>query len=601
MTGVFSKYRGSLSKGSRFFHVGYWLPMALLCLFLLTLPTETVYAQKKEKVTKQQRKAKKKRRKNEKKAAQFQGKIDPSNPSTPKGNPTKQKRKKTVKYQDRIGAGKVPSGTKGTKHPGRTKQKQVGKAKGTRYGGQKVEPQGQIKGNPTKQKGTSGKNYQDRIGANKAPSRTEGTRYSGSGSRPKGIGASKGTNYRGDKVPVDSRPKGNPTKNTGNNAKKYMERVGNQGPAQGTRGTNFSGRGRPKKIPTGTQGTDYRGQSTAGSSSTAGGRSTIYGERGWNNKGGRAPQIEQRDQGTNWSGNQRRAKNIGGTPGTSWSGDQRRGKSIGGTPGTAWKGDQRRSKNIGGTPGTFWKGDQKSGKKIDGTPGTNWKGDQRLRSKVIRDYGGDWAGDDKLKKAKKDTRASTYAIKGYKRKLIDQGPGTTFAGHLKKSKKITSWDGSDFSGHLKVNPNKKTRTEGTKFAGHLKVKPNAKVKTEGTKFAGHLKVKPNAKIKTEGMNYRGSTKVKTRFFQKQYYRKKSRDEQLFAGNYKIRRTKGKDLHPSANYTGRQVRRSPAGKEINRKWKLLWAKTNKNADQPKHLKEKRKKPKYDPKEREIWND
>ena len=599
MTGVSSKYRVPLSFLSSLFRVWYWLPLVSLCLILTVSHTETAFAQDSKEQTKKQKKAKKKKRKKDKKTAQFKGSIDRSAESTNKRNPTKQKRKKTVKYEDRIGAGKTPGRTPGTKHAGRTKQKSVGKAKGTQYGGQKVNPESRLKGNPTKQKGTTGKNYQERIGANKSPQKSPGTTFSGKGGRSKAVGSAQGTNYRGAKVPVDDRPRGNPTKNVGR-GKKYQERIGNQLPPRGADGTTFSGRGRPKKIPQGTQGTNYRGQSNAGSSSTAGGRTTIYGERGRNNKGGGVPEIKQRDQGTtwrgaqrsgktivgtpgtSWSGNQKSAKSIGGTRGTTWQGDQRRGPGIQGTAGTNWKGDQRRSKSIGGTPGTNWRGDQRSSKSIAGAPGTTWRGDQRVRPKLIRDYGGDWAGDLKLKKAKRDRRVGNFTMKGYKPKEIGPAPGTTFAGHLRKPKKITGWDGSD-------------------FAGHLKVKRNNRIKTEGTKFAGHLKVKPNAKIKTEGLSYRGNTKVKTRFFQNQYYRKKSRQEQLFAGNYKVRRTKGKDLHPSANYTGRQVRRSPTAEKINRKWKLLWAKTNKNADQPKHLKGKRKKPKYDPKEREIWND
>lgn len=528
-------------------------------------------------------KVKKIKRKKDKKAAQFQGKIEPSATPTIKGNPTKKKKKGGATFQERSGAGKVPQGTKGTKFGGRDKPKAVGKSKGTRFGGDPVTPQ-EVKGNPTRKKRTSGRNYQESIGGNKAPAGTEGTNFSGRGRR-KSVGNPKGTGYRGEKVPVETGVKGNPTKNTGNNPRKYQERMGNQGPPQGTDGTSFSGRRRPKKIPGGTQGTNYSGQSTAGSSSSAGGRTTIYGERGRNNKGGGVPQIEQQDQGSRWKGSLKGSKELNSGAGTTYSGNLKRSKKI-----TNWD-------------------------------GADFSGDIKVKkSQTIRDYGGDWAGDLKLRKRKPDTRASTYAIKGYKAKQLDQGPGTTFKGHLRSSKKIVNWDGADFAGNLKVNPNKKTRTEGTKFAGHLKVRPNAKVKTEGTEFAGHYKVRPNAKvktegtefaghykvrpnarIKTEGATFRGSDKVSTRFFTNRYYRKKSREEQLFAGNYRIRRNKGRDLHPSANYTGGPIKKSEQSEALTRKWKLFWAKTKKNDDQPQHLKNKGKKPKYDPKERDIWHD
>jgi len=545
---------------SRFLGSGILLITVFLCLIIATplSAQDKTHDKKLEKA-----KVKKRNRKKDRKAQKYPGKIEPTRGTEVKGNPTKKKRTSGTKYQERIGAGKTPTSTEGTRFGGRNKPKSVGKSKGTKYAGSKVDPEPQIKGNPTKKNSTSGKNYQQRVG-NQGPARgTEGTNFRGRG-KSKVIRSDGGTNYRGEKVPAVQSIKGNPTKGVG--GKKYQQRIGNQGPPRGTDGTNFSGRGRPKKIQGGSDGTTYSGTSTAGRTSTAGGRTTIYGERGRNNKGGGVPEIKQKDQGQRW------------------------------------KGDDRRKYNP------------------EGTPGTNFSGHQKVRKRQILDYGGDWSGDLKVRQRKPNTKPSTYAIKGYRAKEVDQGPGTTFSGYLKKSKKITNWDGADFPGHLKVKPNQKVKTPGTRFAGHLKVKPNAKTKTPGTRFAGHLKVKPNAKVKTEGTEFaghlkvrpgarlktegttwRGNTKVATRFFKNRHYRKKSREEQLFAGNYKVRRTKGKDLHPSAKYTGRQIYRSSRGQELNRKFQLLLAKTKRNGDQPKHLKKKGKKPKYDPKERDLWHD
>ncbi len=314
----------------------------------------------------------------------------------------------------------------------------------------------------------------------------------------------------------------------------------------GNDGTNYAGKGRPKSIRGGKDGTTYAGHSTAGATSTAGGRATIYGERGRNYKKGGAPDIKLQEQGAEWKGN------------------------------------------------------LKGNKFIEGTPGTRFKGNMKAPNREIYDYGGDWAGDMKLKKVKPDTRASTYAVKGMRAKEIPQGPGTTFRGHLNSPKKIVGWDGADFEGHLKVKRHQKVKTEGTRYAGDLRVKPNAKVKTPGTTFAGHYKVRTNSRIKTEGLDYQGDFKTSTRFFKNRDYRQKSREQQLFAGNYKVRRTKGKDLHPSATYSGGRLKDPNKRNDLSRRWKLLLAKTRKNADQPKHLKNKNKKPKYDPKEREIWN-
>ena len=558
--------------------------VVLLSFGLLLTSVSTSVAQDKTHSKKLETVNKKKaKKKKNKKATQYQGKIEPTATPTVKGNPTKKNKKTTGRsYQERIGGGKVPRGTKGTKYAGKGKQKSIEKSKGTRHRGDPVPIEPKIAGNPTKKKQTSGVKYQQRIGVNNPPRGTKGTKYSGRG-KQKSISGSKGTNYRGDKVSVETTHlKGNPTKKVDKKGKGYQERTGQQGPPAGTQGTRFTGKGqpksikggndgtrfagkgqpksikggndgttyagkgRPKSIRGGNDGTTYAGHSTAGATSTAGGRATIYGERGRNYKKGGVPDIKLQEQGAQWKGN------------------------------------------------------LKGNKAIEGTPGTRFKGNMKVPNRVIYDYGGDWAGDMKLKKVKPDTRASTYAVKGMRAKEIPQGPGTTFRGHLDSPKKIVGWDGADFEGHLKVKRHQKVKTEGTSYAGDLRVKPNAKVKTPGTTFAGHYKVRTNSRIKTEGLDFQGDFKTSTRFFKNRDYRQKSREQQLFAGNYKVRRTKGKDLHPSATYSGGRLKDPNKRNDLSRRWKLLLAKTRKNADQPKHLKNKNKKPKYDPKEREIWN-
>ena len=106
---------------------------------------------------------------------------------------------------------------------------------------------------------------------------------------------------------------------------------------------------------------------------------------------------------------------------------------------------------------------------------------------------------------------------------------------------------------------------------------------------------------SKDQQYAGNMKVKSKGAKERDFKKQSKEEQLFAGNYKIKKNKNEDLHPSSEYRGGKVKNSYAQKERARKRKLWWSKTKKNDDQPKHLKEKRKKPKYDPKEGDIWND
>ena len=52
----------------------------------------------------------------------------------------------------------------------------------------------------------------------------------------------------------------------------------------GTQGTRHTGNSRPKSIVNGSEGTKYSGGTKAGISTNEG-RSTIYGVRGYNNKG----------------------------------------------------------------------------------------------------------------------------------------------------------------------------------------------------------------------------------------------------------------------------------------------------------------------------
>lgn len=561
---------------------GCWTSLAIpLCLSFILLGSNPTVAQDKTHSKKLEKvKKKKNQKKRDRKANRFQGKIDPTIDTGVKGKPTKKTSGK--RYQERIGADKPPRGTRGTKFSGRGKTKTIEKSKGTRHRGDPVPTETRVKGNPTKKKQTSGEKYQQRIGNQGPPSGTKGTDFRGRG-RPKSIKSADGTRHKGDVVPVENnRVKGNPTRKIDRGGKAYRERTGQQGPPTNTPGTRFAGKGRPKTIRGGNDGTTYAGQSTAGSTSNSGGRTTIYGERGRNNKNSGVPEIKRQEQGAQWKGNLKGSKSIEGTPGTNF------------------KGNIKGNKQIARSPGTDYRGNLKGNKVIEGTPGTLHKGNLKLKKKEIYDYGGDWSGDLKVRHRKPDTKASTYAIKGMRAKEIPQGPGTTFQGHLRESKKIVNWDGADYAGNLKVKKNPKIKTPGATYAGNLKVNPNAKTKTPGTTFAGHYKVSTR-RIKTKGVDYQGDFKTRTRFGDKRHYKQKSREQQLFAGNYKVRRTKGKDLHPSATYSGGKLKDPNKRDDFSRKWKLLVAKTQKNADQPKHLKEKKKRPKYDPKEKDIWYD
>jgi hypothetical protein len=85
-----------------------------------------------------------------------------------------------------------------------------------------------------------------------------------------------------------------------------------------------------------------------------------------------------------------------------------------------------------------------------------------------------------------------------------------------------------------------------------------------------------------------------------FYKKRAEDFADFETSFK-RRKRNDDMHPSAAYLNGKRQTSYKQKERSRRWWKWWHRWRRNADQPKHLKEKPKKPKYDTKESEIWYD
>ena len=73
------------------------------------------------------------------------------------------------------------------------------------------------------------------------------------------------------------------------------------------------------------------------------------------------------------------------------------------------------------------------------------------------------------------------------------------------------------------------------------------------------------------------------------------------GFQKYKPTKEKWMHPSVGYKVGRYKRTVEAKERTRKRKLWLSRIKKNDDQPKYLKMKEKKAKYDPKEIKIWSD
>jgi hypothetical protein len=74
----------------------------------------------------------------------------------------------------------------------------------------------------------------------------------------------------------------------------------------------------------------------------------------------------------------------------------------------------------------------------------------------------------------------------------------------------------------------------------------------------------------------------------------------FKGPVYIDRDKKRDYHPSAGYINSQKHGLALSRNISRKWSITWNRWNGNNVQPKAVTQRTVKPKYDRKEREIWN-
>ncbi len=74
----------------------------------------------------------------------------------------------------------------------------------------------------------------------------------------------------------------------------------------------------------------------------------------------------------------------------------------------------------------------------------------------------------------------------------------------------------------------------------------------------------------------------------------------YIGPYKLRLPSGRNMHPSFRYHKEQQIASEFWRDFYHHWSVFWASANRNSEVPKGVREKYKKPKFDRKERHIWN-
>lgn len=96
---------------------------------------------------------------------------------------------------------------------------------------------------------------------------------------------------------------------------------------------------------------------------------------------------------------------------------------------------------------------------------------------------------------------------------------------------------------------------------------------------------------------------KNRFVIDKRYAKENRIYELnagsFTGDFKANWKNSKDMHPSFNHHNANQSMEVV-RESMRKWNVFWVRINSNQEDPKGVKEKVSKPKFDRKESEIWN-
>ncbi len=157
-----------------------------------------------------------------------------------------------------------------------------------------------------------------------------------------------------------------------------------------------------------------------------------------------------------------------------------------------------------------------------------------------------------------------------------------------------------YVGNIKSRKGHKHRLNKNKYisySGNIKMR-EPKRREVGTQYSGSLKRKgPNYQRLDKSDYIKGRSKAQWA----SYYRQKTKKQAAFIGFQKYRPKKEKWMHPSAGYKVGRYQRTVEARERIRKRKLWWSRKKKNDDQPKYLKMKEKKSKYDPKEIKIWSD
>ncbi len=127
-------------------------------------------------------------------------------------------------------------------------------------------------------------------------------------------------------------------------------------------------------------------------------------------------------------------------------------------------------------------------------------------------------------------------------------------------------------------------------------------------FSGHIKrphpaiqKKVEKNISRYTHQHPGWLRVPSPRAQARYHKKLATQMHGHQGSIKVKRRRpGDNMHPSVHHMARVGKASYEQKERHRKRRIWITHVFKSKEQPQHLKEKVRKPRYDSKEAEIWN-
>jgi len=167
---------------------------------------------------------------------------------------------------------------------------------------------------------------------------------------------------------------------------------------------------------------------------------------------------------------------------------------------------------------------------------------------------------------------------------------------------------SQYRGKMKYNKPEQTAGKPAKYSGNIKGAVSGKLVTElGLDYSGDYKRNRNARYVQNPLANKESLKknrqpngMRLSMVPGMNQNRRAINMDHYAHSVKLKKSNNKQLHPDAKYAHSQRDNVKQERTILMNIKLTWAKLFKKSDnQPRNLKEKPGKPRYDPKEQGLW--